>query len=133
MVGLPGADLKDSELRQEVLTLQRRVQKLAALLRLALVVRPRGERWLTGERLPDGPAKARMLRAVDRARTCLPLRGSLRFLWYIDTTVIRLLDGTRAYVPASSTTSRDGFWRGMWPVRSPQATASPSSSRRRSA
>ncbi|WP_110170353.1 hypothetical protein [Luteitalea pratensis] len=41
VVGLPGADLTDSELRQEILTLQRRVQKLAALLRLALAVRPR--------------------------------------------------------------------------------------------
>ena len=80
VVGLRGTDLTDSELRQEILTLQRRVEKLAALLRLALVVRPRGERWLTGERLPDGPAKARMLSAVDRARTCMPLRGILRFL-----------------------------------------------------
>ena len=80
VVGLRGTDLTDSELRQEILTLQRRVEKLAALLRLALVVRPRGERWLTGERLPDGPAKARMLSAVNRARTCMPLRGILRFL-----------------------------------------------------
>ena len=80
VVGLHGADLTDPELRQEILTLQRRVQKLAALLRLALAVRPRGERWLTGERLPDGPAKARILSAVDRARTCIPLRGILRFL-----------------------------------------------------
>jgi hypothetical protein len=71
VVGLRRTDLTDSELRQEILTLQRRVEKLAALLRLALVVRPRGERWLTGERLPDGPAKARILSEVDRARTCM--------------------------------------------------------------
>ena len=80
VVGLRGTDLTDSELRQEILTLQRQVQKLGALLRLALVVRPRGERWLTGERLPDGCAKARILSAVSRARTCMPLRGILRFL-----------------------------------------------------
>jgi hypothetical protein len=80
VLGLQGTDLTDSALRQEILTRQRRAEKLAALLRLALVVRPRGERWFTGERLPGGPAKARTLSAVDRARTCMPLRGILRFL-----------------------------------------------------
>jgi putative transposase len=45
-------------------------------------VRPRDGRTPTpaDERLPDGPAKARILRAVDCARTCVPLRGILRFL-----------------------------------------------------
>ena len=48
--------------------LRRRVEKLAALLRLALaLLRASGFR-LSGERLPDGPAKLRILRAVDRAR-----------------------------------------------------------------
>ena len=61
-------DLTDPELRQEVLKLRRRVQKLSALLRLALaLLRTSGFR-LTGERLPDGRAKTRILRAVDRAR-----------------------------------------------------------------
>ena len=68
------------ELRQEIRTLQRRVEKLAALLRLALASPANWGRTLVGERLLDGPAKARMLRAVDRARTCIPLRGILRFL-----------------------------------------------------
>jgi hypothetical protein len=33
-----GADLREPELRQEILTLRRRVEKLAALLRLALAL-----------------------------------------------------------------------------------------------
>jgi putative transposase len=80
VVCLDGADLAEPELRQEVLTLRRRVQKLTALLRLALaLLRTSGFR-LTGERLPDGRAKIQILRAVDRAREYLPLRAVLRFL-----------------------------------------------------
>ena len=45
--------------------------------------------------------------------------------WHIDTTVIRLLDGTRAYLHAVSTTSLDGFWRGAWLTRSHRSTAWP--------
>jgi putative transposase len=75
-----GMDLTEPELRQEVLKLRRRVQKRSALLRLALaVLRTSGFR-LTGERLPDGRAKTRILRAVDQAREFLPLRAVLRFL-----------------------------------------------------
>ena len=80
VVGLDVADLTEPELRQEVLKLRRRVQKLTALLRLALaLLRTSGFR-LTGARLPDGRAKMRILRAVDRAREYLPLRAVLRFL-----------------------------------------------------
>ncbi len=80
VVSLDVADLTEPQLRQEVLKLRRRVQKLAALLRLALaLLRTSGFR-LTGERLPDGRAKMRILRAVDRAREYLPLRTVLRFL-----------------------------------------------------
>jgi len=61
------ADLTEPELRREVLKLRRRVQKLTALLRLVLALRTSGFS-LTGERLPDGRAKMRILRAVDRAR-----------------------------------------------------------------
>ena len=35
---------------------------------------------LAGARLPDGHATSRILRAVDQARACIPLRGVLRFL-----------------------------------------------------
>jgi hypothetical protein len=74
------ADLTEPELRQEILKLQRRVEKLAALLRLALaLLRASGFR-LSGERLPDGPTKLWIPRAVDGARDCMPLRAILRFL-----------------------------------------------------
>jgi hypothetical protein len=72
--------LKASELQQEVLDLRRRVRKLTALLRLALALLRSSGFTLTHERLPDGRAKIRILRAVDRARACVPLRALLRFL-----------------------------------------------------
>src|SRR5205807_1231486 len=134
VVSLEVADLTELELRQEVLTLRRRVQKLAALLRLALVLLRVSGFTLSGERLLDGSDKLRILRAIDQARAGIPLRALLRLLrlspsrfhawrrprlrvhpvkpkiglrttrpnemWHIDTTVIRLLDGTRAYMHA---------------------------------
>ena len=39
-------------------------------------------------------------------------------MWHIDTTVIRLLDGTRAYVHAVIDNSRDGSWRAESPKHS---------------
>ena len=80
VVCLDVADVTEPELRQEVLKLRRRVQKLAALLRLALALLRTSGFSLTGERLPDGHAKMRILRAVDRAHQYLPLRAVLRFL-----------------------------------------------------
>jgi putative transposase len=80
VVSLDVKDLRTSELQQEVLELRRRVKKLTALLRLALAL-PRSSRFtLTHQRLPDGPAKIRILRAVDRAGAYVPLRALLRFL-----------------------------------------------------
>ena len=80
VLSLEVADLTEPELRQEILKLRRRVHKLAALLRLALALLRASGFSLSGERLPDGPTKLRILRAVDRARECLPLRAVLRFL-----------------------------------------------------
>ena len=80
VVSLEVADLTEPELRQEILKLRRRVEKLAALLRLALALLHTSGFRLSGERLPDGHAKRRILRAVDRARECIPLRAVLRFL-----------------------------------------------------
>jgi hypothetical protein len=57
------------ELRQEILTLRRHVQKLAALLRLTLVLLRISGFTLSGERLPDGPDKLRILRAIEQGRT----------------------------------------------------------------
>jgi len=80
VVCLDVADLTEPELQQEVLKLRRRVQKLPALLRLALALLQTSRFSLTGVRLPDGRAKMRILRAVDRAREYLSLRAVLRFL-----------------------------------------------------
>jgi putative transposase len=80
VVCLDVADFTEPDLRQEVLKLRRRVQKLTALLPLVLaVLRTSGFRR-TEERLPDGRDKLRLLRAVDRARAFVPLRALLRFL-----------------------------------------------------
>jgi hypothetical protein len=71
VVSLGVTDLRASELQQEVLELRRRVKKLTALLRLALALLPTSGFTLTDERLPDGRAKIRILRQVDRApRVC---------------------------------------------------------------
>src|SRR5215831_10595179 len=80
VVSLDVAGLTELELRQEVLTLRRRVQKLAALLRLALILLRVSGFTLSGERLPDEPDKLRILRAIDQARACIPLRALLRLL-----------------------------------------------------
>ena len=68
VVGLEVANLTEQELRQEILTLRRRVARLAALLRLALALLQASGFSLSGERLPDGQAKLRILPAVERAR-----------------------------------------------------------------
>ena len=69
MLCLDVADLTEPELRREVLKLRRRVQKLTALLRLVLVLLRTSGFSLTGERLPDGRAKMRILRAVEHVLT----------------------------------------------------------------
>jgi hypothetical protein len=80
VVTLETADLTGPELRQEILKLRRRVEKLAALLRLALALLRASEFSLSTARLPEGEAKRRILSAIDRARGCIPLRAVLRFL-----------------------------------------------------
>jgi putative transposase len=74
------ASLKALELQQEVLELRRRVKKLTALLRLALALLRTSGFTLTHVRLPDGRAKIRILRAIDRARAFVPLPAILRFV-----------------------------------------------------
>src|SRR5919106_4318508 len=80
MVSLEVADVTEAELRQEIVKLRRRIEKLAALLRLALALLHISGFRLSGERLPDGQAKLPILRAVDRARECIPFRAVLRFM-----------------------------------------------------
>jgi putative transposase len=80
VVGLAAADLTEPELRQEILKLRRRVEKLAALLRLALALLHTSGFRFSLARLPDGDDKRRILRAVDQAHGCMPMRAVLRFL-----------------------------------------------------
>ena len=80
VVSLDVATLTEQELQHEVVQLRRRVQKLAALLRLVLAVLRVSGFALSAERLPDGRDKRRILRAIEQARACLPLRGLLRLL-----------------------------------------------------
>jgi hypothetical protein len=80
VVSLDVTELSASALQQEVLELRRRVKKLTALLRLPFVLLRCSGFELTHERLPDGRAKIRILRAVDLARQYVPLRAILRFL-----------------------------------------------------
>ena len=54
VVSLEVADLTEPELRREILKLRRRVEKLAALLRLALALLHTSGFRLSGARLPDG-------------------------------------------------------------------------------
>jgi putative transposase len=80
VVSLDVTNLNATELQREVFALRRRVKKLRALLRLALALLRTSGFTLTRARLPDGRAKIRILRAVERARAFLPLQVLLRFL-----------------------------------------------------
>jgi hypothetical protein len=62
VISLEVADLTEPELRHEIVKLRRHVEKLAALLQLALALLHASEFRLTGERVPDGNAKLRILR-----------------------------------------------------------------------
>src|SRR5262245_64807032 len=80
VVSLDVTNQKIAELQREVLELRRRVKTLTALLRLVVVLLRTAGFRLTLERLPDGRAKVRILRAIDRACPFVPLRVLLRFL-----------------------------------------------------
>ena len=77
------ADVLDMDhiwLQAEVLRLRQRNRTLADVVRLLLaLVRALGGR-LDRRRLPQGPAKAQLLRAVERTQDSLSLRGALRVL-----------------------------------------------------
>ena len=69
VVSLDVTHLSELELQHEILTLRRRVQKLAALLQLVLAVLRVSGFTLSHERLPDGRAKV---------RSCAPWIGPAR-------------------------------------------------------
>ena len=78
VVSLDILSLKEQQLQHEVVMLRRRIRKLHCLLRLLLTMLRLSEVNLAKERVPEGKAKATLLRAVDRTREFLPLRTVLR-------------------------------------------------------
>lgn len=65
-------------LQQEVTALRRRVDRLVALLRLMVLLFKVSGFSFERVRLPEGAAKARLLRAIDKARSHFSLRVVLR-------------------------------------------------------
>src|SRR3989442_9834955 len=80
VISVDVASLTEAELRQEILKLRQCVEKLAALLRLALALLQISGFRLSSARLPEGEAKVRILRAGNRAGERIPLRAVLRVL-----------------------------------------------------
>jgi len=77
-VSLDSLDMEVHQLQREVLRLQSRIRKLIALLRVVLVVLRISRFSLNQVRLPEGNDKRALLRAIDQARSALPLRSVLR-------------------------------------------------------
>ncbi len=73
-------DMDHTRLQAEVLTLRRRIRLLSAIVRLLIALLRALDVRLDRTRLPDGAAKNRLLRAIDRAQGALSLRGALRVL-----------------------------------------------------
>ena len=73
-------DMDHTRLQAEVLTLRRRIRLLGAIVRLLLALLRAVDVRLDRARLPDGAAKSRLLRAIDRSQAALSLRGVLGVL-----------------------------------------------------
>jgi transposase InsO family protein len=67
-------------LQAEVLNLRRRVRMLSAIVRLLVALLQALDVHLEQTRLPEGAAKTRLLRAIDRAQNALSRRAALRIL-----------------------------------------------------
>jgi hypothetical protein len=80
VVGLIGSDKLIGELESEVVRLTLQVRKLRCLLRLMLMLLKLLGFRLESMRLPEGKSKQRLLREVDRACQCFPLRKVLGML-----------------------------------------------------
>ena len=73
-------DMDQVRLQQEILALRGRVRILGAIIRLHLAILGILDVRLDWTRLPEGTAKTRLLRAIDRAQGVLSLQGALRVL-----------------------------------------------------
>ena len=80
VVGADVLDMDKTKLQAEVLKLRQRVRRLAAIVRLLLALVRALDVRLDNTRLPEGAAKAKLLRAIDRAQAALSLRGALLVL-----------------------------------------------------
>ena len=78
VVSIDVLDMDAEALQREVLFLRRRLTRLLALLHLVLVAFKVAGFSFDRVRIPDGARKQRLLRAIERTRTHLPLRGVLK-------------------------------------------------------
>ncbi len=80
VVTLDVMDMTEATLRQEVLALRRRNERLVAILRLVVVLIKISGFTLSMRRVADTPKKNLLLRSVERSRTSLSLKSALRIL-----------------------------------------------------
>ena len=73
-------EMESCQLQAEILMLRARLQKLHAIIRLLPVLIRVPDIRLDQTRLPGGAAKTRTLRAIDRSRDSLSLKGALNAL-----------------------------------------------------
>ena len=73
-------DMDAEALQREVLYLRRRITRLLALLHLVVVAIKVAESSFDRVRIPEGARKQRLLRAIQRTRTHLPLREVLKLI-----------------------------------------------------
>jgi hypothetical protein len=80
VVTVDTVSMPEEELQARVVRLERRVERLRAIIwLLAATIRAFGLD-LAQRRLPEGQAKAILLRTIERARQCLPLKSALRIV-----------------------------------------------------
>ena len=80
VVTLDVLETTGKELRQEILALRRRNEKLRAILRVVVVALKVSGFSLANCRIPDREGKTRLLRAIERSRAFLPFRSMARVL-----------------------------------------------------
>jgi hypothetical protein len=80
VVTLDVLELDTVRLQHEVLLLRRRIARLVSLLRLVVIVLKVSGISFARYRLPEGTTKLRLLRAIERSRSHLPLRTLLRVI-----------------------------------------------------
>jgi len=74
VVTIDVADMNTLQLQQEVLALRERIGRLVALLRLVMVLLKIAGFSLANVRIREQAEKHKLLRAIERARSVLPLR-----------------------------------------------------------